>query len=674
MAKEDLEFRIVATDDATKVVDGVQKKVDKLEGSEADVTIGAKDEATDRLDAVMKRVDGLDKETATVILNAEESKAEGEIRKLQKLLADLDGEEATAVIEARDNASKRLDAIQSKMREVEARSPIPVDVETGSGFDKLSGLLKSLPGQVGAAGGAIEGLAGSGATAAAGIGAVVAGIGAAVTGAKDLALEVNNVAKFTGATVDEASRLLEVWKQSGADVGDLLDTVGQVNGVLAQTPGLADQLGISLKNASPQEVFLRAVDALGKVEDAQQRVVLGSQLFGEQGTRQVAAVTTKFGDLRKAMDRVSGARLVTDEDVVRAQELDRSIGKLKAAAANFAATIGELAIPAVNGLASAADLALGPLDRLFNALNKKADEDSFLGGFITGVLGGAFGAVGKLLDDTEEKLNAVAEADRLAAEAQKEMERESKRLLGTMGPLPGTVEETARATEHMGIEAQDAKNPVRSLTTAIEEHDVAYQKLKDNYSDRDAFRTAKKAFDDLTTAIHETGAMSEETGAAFDRAKEATIDYIEAVEELPPDVKTRLQVDVDQGSADHARAVLDALTTGRTVDIGIDLHPQGSGRFKVVPAARGSKGVPGGMTLVGEDGPELLRLPTGTQVFPNQKTREILGMQNGTEAISTLVNQTTIVNVPRGYRQLDAASAAHRVARRSGRLYIGKGV
>lgn len=673
MGKDDLEFRIVATDDATKVLDSVAKKADKLEGSDVDVTVKAKDEATERLDAVMKRVDGLDKETATVILNAEESKAEAEIRKLSKLLADLDGEEATAVLEAKDNASKRLDAIQSKMREVEARSPVDVDVKPGPGFASLTGALDKLPGKAGEAGAALSGLGTGGATVAAGVAGIGAALAAAAFEAKDLALEVNNVAKFAGTTADEASRLLDVWKGSGADVGDLLDTIGQVNGVLAQTPGLADQLGISLKGANPQEVFLRAVDALNQVQDSQQKVILGSQLFGEQGTRQVAAVTAKFGDLRSAMKRVEGSRLVTDEDVARAQKLDATITDLKNAASNFAASVGEAVIPALSGLATAADLVLGPLDKLFGTLNQKAEEDSLLGGFITGVMGGAFAAIGKLMDDTEEKAAALAEADKKAAAQSAELTREAKRLSGAMGPLPGTAAEAARETEHMGVAAQDARNPVKSLTTAVEEHTIAYQKLKDGYSDRDAYRTAKAAFDDLTTAIHDSGAMSEETSAAFDRAKESTIDYVEGLDNIPPSVKTLIQTEVDQGSADHARAVLDALTRMQTVEIWFEPHLT-SNKFKVVAAAEGSPGLPGGMTLVGERGPELIKLPTATQVFTAADTRRMMTGGGGVSSGAQVVNQTTIVNVPRGYRQLDAASAAHRVARRSGRLYVGRGV
>ena len=44
--------------------------------------------------------------------------------------------------------------------------------------------------------------------------------------------------------------------------------------------------------------------------------------------------------------------------------------------------------------------------------------------------------------------------------------------------------------------------------------------------------------------------------------------------------------------------------------------------------ARGTMGAGGGMSIVGEEGPERIKLPTGTQVFTNSQTRQMIGGAN----------------------------------------------
>ena len=84
--------------------------------------------------------------------------------------------------------------------------------------------------------------------------------------------------------------------------------------------------------------------------------------------------------------------------------------------------------------------------------------------------------------------------------------------------------------------------------------------------------------------------------------------------------------------------------------------------------ARGTNFAPGGLSLVGEEGPELVNLPRGSQVVPARKTEDMLG---GRQVVShTQVTAPFTVQIHGSasqdtVRQLDDMSKAHsdRVAR-----------
>ncbi len=59
------------------------------------------------------------------------------------------------------------------------------------------------------------------------------------------------------------------------------------------------------------------------------------------------------------------------------------------------------------------------------------------------------------------------------------------------------------------------------------------------------------------------------------------------------------------------------------------LFTKAIGAIGVKGFARGTDYAPGGMALVGEQGPELVNLPTGSQVFSNPRTRSMLNGRGG---------------------------------------------
>ena len=110
-----------------------------------------------------------------------------------------------------------------------------------------------------------------------------------------------------------------MWKQSGADINDLNDVLLQMNGVLQTSPDLAKQIGVNLKDGA--DVGSRFVEVVGKIQSstlgASEKAQLMSQMFGEEGVRQVAKLTASIdGPLSSAIENVSEAQIISeDEDV-----------------------------------------------------------------------------------------------------------------------------------------------------------------------------------------------------------------------------------------------------------------------------------------------------------------------------------------------------------------------
>jgi hypothetical protein len=287
MASKDtrLNIEITAQDRASEVVRDVQSDVDKLEQSDATVDVAANDDASKVIDDVG-----------------------GDAR-------DLDGTKATVAVEADDNASRKIDSVESDARDLDGRkATVTVEVD-----DNASGKLDGIQGKLSGLGGAGDLLAAGG--AAGGAAAVGGALANAVLYASDLAIKTQAVADATGAPLDKASRLVTVWEQNGFQVEDLIDLISQVNQTLVQTPDLKQQLNIGGATDLIDQ-FLLAVQGLQtQIDTPGSRNVLGSQLFGEEGARQLQIVQTRVGDIQGAMDALGDNVLINPDDVERSREL-----------------------------------------------------------------------------------------------------------------------------------------------------------------------------------------------------------------------------------------------------------------------------------------------------------------------------------------------------------------
>lgn len=561
---------ITAVDRASKVLDAVADNAEALEKLDPQLIIGASDRASDDLEKVMDRAEKLDAETATVILEAEASKAEGEIRTLQQHLGRVDGETATATIQAKDAASARLEKIQSQLRDLDGRTAT-VEVEA-RGAERLSSLVSSLPGTLGKAGQAASGMSGGLLAAGAGASAVAAGAYALAQNASQAALQIGTLAQLTGESVATTDQLAAVWQSTGADVKDLADVMLQVNGVLAAQPELARQLGVALEDSSPQQIFIDTVEAIDGMTDATKKATLGSQVFGEEGVRQVAALTGMYGDLS---DTVDGMEPAFDEESVRtAQEQAKATAELQRAFVELG-----VALEPLIGLSTAVAEGLTSMFESFGRV---------FGGDFSGKLDDKIVALKKEMQDAAYETDALARSQTVGlagssktAATQVDILREANKRLAdslllaeerTRG-LMDAQQASADASFAL-LDAQEGMSDALAHTAELQASGTASaEDLSDAYTAErqaaiNAGNAAKRVADEQAKANGKTATASELLAAQnkelFAQAQKASPAarneialYIAQINGIPPEKITEIMADTDPNNLAQVQKEID---------------------------------------------------------------------------------------------------------------------
>lgn len=284
------ELRQVATE-ARQLEDGV------------DIPLSADDQASDDIDDVQAKARELDGTTAEVAVTADVDQAIGDLDRIEAQARDLDGRRARVIAEADvDQAIGDIDRLEAKLRDLDGR-------RAGLGL-----------------GGAAAAGAAGGAAAGAGI-PIVGDVVESANAAGTLALQVQLLADMTGASLEKAGQLAGVWRDAGLDLADLFDLIANLNQVLIDQPDMKEKLGIS-GATDLVDVFVQAASGIADAYDtAGSRMQARSQLFGEEGQRQVGLLETLVGDLEAAV--AARAPLVDEADVERSREINRQMTEAK---------------------------------------------------------------------------------------------------------------------------------------------------------------------------------------------------------------------------------------------------------------------------------------------------------------------------------------------------------
>lgn len=158
MADEKLQIDITAKDDASKVIDPLQKKVDKLEQTDAQVDVSADTgDAVDDVDTFAKKLAKLGDADQVVVLALRAGAAQSELSQLATDIAQLDASDPDIdiKIDRYNEVAGELDNLETKMKDIADTS---LDPDVG---DKARSRLQGIGEEAGKTQGAVHSMAGN---------------------------------------------------------------------------------------------------------------------------------------------------------------------------------------------------------------------------------------------------------------------------------------------------------------------------------------------------------------------------------------------------------------------------------------------------------------------------------------------------------------------------------
>jgi predicted nucleic acid-binding Zn-ribbon protein len=400
---------------------------------------------------------------------------------------------------------------------------------------------------------------------------------AAADEAADLASEAQTIADLSGTSVENASALSAVLRDNtNIEAGDLMDIMAQVTGALASNPSLMQQLGIKMDTVrqGPFATFIAAVDAWNSGQlTGTEKMLAGAQLFGEEGLRQIGALTTALDTtLADAVAGVAENRLIHPEDVVSAQELKRQISGLTADFQTMAVNIGQQVVPVL------ADM-LGQLEDAGGLVNTIAEIGQ------TGTARSVWDFINEFPSAKFVEINDQLNAAGVTAEDFRKNLFDLNDVMALLAAgIPAEVIEgatlTADAQKYLAEQVAETTDAAEDEADALEDTSKTLQ----SYTDR--LETSIDALELQADAQREAAAASEEQAdallaandtfyanqKAIRAARDAVHDYndVAADSESSADDQAEALQNVALAAADVAATEVEALrrireTTGATV-------------------------------------------------------------------------------------------------------------
>ena len=229
-------------------------------------------------------------------------------------------------------------------------------------------------------------------------GAALAGFAVKAIGQfQDLALASGKFADATGLSVEEASRFIEVGGDIGIEAGTIETAIGKMNRTLGGSPELFDELGVEIVRTDSgltdvNGTFLKVIDRLKAIKDPAERARVAAQLLGKGWQSMAELINMGSDELQKSLDSVSGAQVISDEELRKAKEYRDTMDDLGDLWSGFVTDAGGVFVAMVN------DFKEGT-----------SSWEGFSNSLRNGAVGQAIGKLSGLFNDNEEQAKATGE-------------------------------------------------------------------------------------------------------------------------------------------------------------------------------------------------------------------------------------------------------------------------
>lgn len=471
--------------------------------------------------------------------------------------------------------------------------------------------------------------------------------------------------KFTG----DAGGL----KKAATDSGRALDELGDD----AESAG--KKMAKALESAADD--MISEIDATKAAVDALDRALgdTGEDIDTAEAVAELKRLGLTAEDIEADADDLAGALKRAGDVKVHAKsqgfdDLDQALGRTKDGGQAASAAIGGIggSISELPGIG-----ALGPLAESVGQLSEGALEGETNLKQLAGA-GLALGATAVVANEISTYFGEIAATKAWRKEQVENYTDALKDAEGVLDGISDKLTEQGGVFVHLFGKEQDITKVVNSVglsvkdfTRLVEGGDEAIgawaDEMKKSGADSDALALTVRALneeskaltasqDALSASVKFFGADAAYTEPQIDALRDSVDAYIDTTHGVPDAKTTEIQALIDDGQYTEAERRLTILSRNRDANIRIITH--GGAGYGPLSGARAAGGLNGttGDYLVGEQGPEIVTLPGGSNVTDASRTRSRLD-----DAAPRVVNNTTIIqHYPRGTRPAETVNDTRR--------------
>ena len=331
-------------------------------------------------------------------------------------------------------------------------------------------------------------------------------------------------------------------------------------------------------------------------------------------------------------------RQVTDDFATSLQA--EAAGQNGATVAAIAAQLAQsdaLAVGEKMGI-SASDIAKiikGESVPAWDALNARIAESSFQNRGHeqkTAELKKTYGITGAQVFYFREEITRLAGAMEIAQTETANTDAVNKAFgIGVEGSTAKVVA-AGSSTKHWTDIVSGATDKTNSMKTAVAQLDNEYRALTGNLDQREAWLNLLDTMDAYKWKMNSGELSTRQQEQATIDAKQAVLGMIGTLKDVPAETRARLVSQVERGQLDETVRDIERITSRtHTATIRVNLTG-GTGIGGVKYQARGGVS-DGGLTVLGEEGPELVNMKPGAMVYTAAQTRRMLSVPSGVAGV-----------------------------------------
>ena len=196
-------------------------------------------------------------------------------------------------------------------------------------------------------------------------GAALAAFGVKAVGAfQETALAAGKFAGATGLAVEDASRWIEVAGDIGVEAGTIEGAFTKMNLAIANGKPALKEYGVEIVTTKDglidaNATFINAATTIGAIEDSTLRTKAAQEIFGKSYGEVSELMNMSAGDLKAALDGVSEAKVIDQDELDKARDFRDRMDNLKGAFEDVQLAAGELIVGMSPVITKVADIAEG---------------------------------------------------------------------------------------------------------------------------------------------------------------------------------------------------------------------------------------------------------------------------------------------------------------------------